>query len=136
MDYEATAVELMRIQALLNRLKSNQLMDEYTQGEIFAMGYLYEVGGKGYPKDISAAMAVSSARVAVLLNHMEDKGWIRRQPDEHDSRKTVVAMTEAGEEMFLLRQREVLDSVVAVLEKLGEDDAKALLRIRKKMINE
>ncbi len=136
MDFEATAIELLRIQAKLNRLKASQQMDEFTQGEIFALSYIYEVGKSAYPKDISNAMAVSSARVAVLLNHMEEKGWIRRVSDESDNRKTVVSMTDIGEEVYLLKRREVLDSVIDVLKDLGEEDAKNLLRIRKKMIHE
>ncbi len=136
MDYEAVAVELLTIQTELNRLKANQQMDEYTRGEIFVLGYLHASEMETYPKDISQAMAVSSARVAVLLNHMEDKGWIRRMPDETDNRKTVVAMTEAGEELFLQRRREVLDSLIEVLRDLGEEDAMELLRIRKKMLRE
>ncbi len=136
MDYEAVAVELLTIQAELNQLKANQQMDEYTRGEIFVLGYLHASEMETYPKDISQAMAVSSARVAVLLNHMEIKGWIRRMPDETDNRKTVVTMTEAGEELFLQRRREVLDSLIEVLRDLGEEDARALLRIRKKMLHE
>ncbi len=136
MDYEAVAVELLRIQAKINRLRANQEMDEFARGEIFALSCLYESGGRMYPKDLSSAMAVSSARVAVLLNHMEQKDLIRRLSDETDNRKTVVEMTDRGEELFLRRQKEILHTVVKVLEDLGEEDAEAFLRIRKKMLHE
>ncbi|MCC8142262.1 MAG: MarR family transcriptional regulator [Lachnospiraceae bacterium] len=133
MDYKAAAIELLRIQAKLNRLKAMQQMDGYTQGEIFALGYLHETGQEANPKDIGKVMAVSSARVAVLLNNMEKKGWICRLSDQSDNRKTLVAMTDLGEEIFLERQREVLDSVSKVLQDLGEDDTRSLIRIHEKI---
>ncbi len=136
MDYEAIAVELLKIQAKINRLRANQEMDEFARGEIFALSCLHESGGRLYPKDLSRAMAVSSARVAVLLNHMEQKNLICRLSDETDSRKTVVEMTALGEALFLRRQKEILQTVVDVLEDLGEEDAEAFLRIRKKMLHE
>ncbi len=136
MDYEAMAVELLKIQAKANRLRASQQMDGYTQGEIFVLGYLYESGKKVWPKDISRAMAVSSARVSVLLNHMEQKGWIRRLSDDRDNRKTIVSLTELGEDEFMIRQKEVLGSVSAMLRELGEEDAETYLRIRRKMVQE
>ncbi len=136
MDYEELAIELLRVQAKTNRLRASQQMDEYTQGEIFALSYLHESGKKAYPKDISKAMGVSTARVAVLLNHMEQKGWIRRLADEKDNRKTLVTMTDLGEEVMQQRRREVLDTVISVLKDLGEEDAQNLLRIQKKMLHE
>ncbi len=136
MDYTELAVELLRIEAKTNRIKADQLMDDYTQGEIFVLGYLYDSKTTVYPKDISKTMAVSSARVSVLLNHMEQKGWIRRLPDRTDNRKTIVSLTELGEKVFVQRQSEVLHSVAEVLKELGEEDAENLLRIRKKMLHE
>ncbi|MCD7708615.1 MAG: MarR family transcriptional regulator [Clostridiales bacterium] len=134
MDYETMAEELLMIHAKLNRAKFNEQMRGFTQGELYALGYLNENGKRAYPKDISKAMLVSSARVAVIINHLEKKGCVQRIADPSDSRKTVVVMTDAGEKMYSDKQREVIRSVVEALKKLGEHDAQELLRIRKKMI--
>ncbi len=134
MDYESAAIELMRIHAQFNRLKANQQMDGMSQGELFALGYIYEKGKAAYPKDISDGMAVSSARVAAILNHMEEKGWICRETDCNDCRKKLVRLTDAGEEIYLIKKKETLDSVVKILQDLGEKDTTDLLRIRKKML--
>ncbi len=134
-DYKAAAIELLRIQTEFNRLKANQQMDGLSQGELFALGCLYGHGKSAYPKNLCVDMSISSARVAVLLNHMEKKGWISRSPDPNDSRQTVVSLTDCGESFYLLKQEEALESIVNVLKKLGEDDTRQLLRIRKKLLN-
>ena len=78
-------------------------------------------------------MAVTTARIASLLNHMEEKKLICRYPDPDDSRQIVVVLTQQGkEEIGKIRSR-VLSFVSAMLEELGPEDAEAYIRIQKKI---
>ncbi len=134
MDYVSIAEELLAIHSAINRLELNQRMDDYSKGELYALSLLYESSDLSYPKELSRSMQVSSARVAVLLNHLEKKGWVRRDPDTRDERKTVITLTDAGRDALLREKQTILDSLVTVLEKLGKEDAEEMLRIRKKFL--
>ncbi len=134
MDYEAAAEELLEIQSEISKMQVERLMDDYIRGEMYALTILYRHEGSAYPKEISTGMRVSSARVAVLINHMEKKGWVKRSPDKKDSRQTIVSMTDLGQEVLQREKQERIQQIVELLEKLGEDDVREWLRIRRKML--
>ncbi len=134
MDYEAAAEELLEIQAKISKMQVERLMDDYIRGEMYALTFLYRHEGRAYPKEISAGMGVSSARVAVLINHMEKKDWVKRSTDRNDSRQTIVSITDLGQEVLQKGKQERIRQIVQLLEKLGEDDTKEWLRIRRKML--
>ena len=87
-----------------------------------------------HPKELGRGMAVSSARVAALLNHLEDQGLIRRTADPDDNRQTIVSLTAAGEERIRQRRAQAVALLAQLLERLGPEDAAAYLRLRKKLI--
>ena len=61
------------------------------------LGYLCK-GEEAHPNRIAADLSITTAQMAVLLNHMEASGYIRRIPDETDHRKTIVILTPEGRE--------------------------------------
>lgn len=68
---------------------------------------------------ISRHMNVSTARVAVLLKNLEEKGLILRRKDGKDSRVTLVELTEAGIAYNKQREEAVLIFVDAVIDRVG-----------------
>ncbi len=58
--------------------------------------YINNCGGDAHPNKIAEDLSISSAQMAVLLNHMEESGYIERIPDEHDHRKIIVRLSESG----------------------------------------
>ena len=80
-------------------------------------------------------MGVSSARIAALLKHLEQKGWIRRCADELDERRVNVSLTEAGRELISERRKEAIGRVAAALRSLGEEDAHEYVRLQQKMLD-
>ncbi len=134
MDYEAAAEELLEIYGELSHKQYNRQMDRYARGELLALTFLAAHEGHAYPKEISRGMAVSSARVAVLLNHLESKGYICRTSDEADNRQIIVTLTEAGRALILQKKNEAKVSLIEMLQVLGEEDTQAYLRIRRKML--
>ena len=81
-------------------------------------------------------MGVSSARVTVLFNHLEKEGLITRSPDSQDNRQVLVALTSAGEQAIHEKQAHILKLVAKTLEGLGPEDAQALLRIQRKLVEQ
>lgn len=87
------------------------------------------------PSELSRSMGVSSARIAALLKHLEQKGWISRSADEHDERRVNVSLTDAGRELINRRRREAIERVSAALREIGEEDAHEYVRLQQKMLD-
>ncbi len=135
MDYTALASELLRVQANLLQVPANRQMSKMVKGELFVLHYLTTHDNIIHPKELSEKMAVSTARIASLLNHMEEKKLIHRLADKEDSRQIVVVLTEYGRQEAYRVRAEVISYVGAMLESLGEEDAQAYIRIQKKIWN-
>ena len=80
-------------------------------------------------------MGVSSARIAALLKHLEQKGFIQRRADEFDERRVNVSLTDTGRELINERRREAIERVAAALRSLGEEDAHEYVRLQQKMLD-
>ena len=96
MCFDKLAEEFIDTEMVLCHIPENQQLIKAIHGEMFVLGYLSEHGKRAYPKELSKALDVSTARIARMLNHMEEKGLIIRQVDGHDMRQKIVILTEKG----------------------------------------
>lgn len=71
--------------------------------------------------DMSQAMRVSTARVAVLLQKMESRGLISKESDKTDGRVTIVRLTDDGEKFAEIMRRTAIERISMVIDKLGEE---------------
>ena len=134
MDYRLLAEQLVNLQSSLHVTPASRMLSALDRGELLALNYLVRHENAAYPKELSRGMAVSSARVAALLNHLERQGLIRRAPDPADSRQVIVSLTEAGLMEIRRKREEIIQAAMQILEELGPEDAKALLRIQEKLV--
>ena len=134
MDYHALAEQLMDLHVLLHQSPAGRQLEDLDRGTSLALGYLMAHHKMAHPKELDRGMAVSSARVAALLNHLEDQGLIRRTADPDDNRQTIVSLTAAGEGRIRQRRAQAVALLAQLLERLGPEDAAAYLRLRKKLI--
>ncbi len=76
------------------------------QGPI--IGYIYEksIGGAVFQKDIEQAFDVRRSTATVMLQSLEQKGYIERRPVEHDARMKKIVLTDKAIEqnMKILQQ--------------------------------
>ena len=135
MDYSALASELINVRTNLLQVPADQQLSKMVKGELFVLNYLGTHEKIIHPKELSEKMAVSTARIASLLNHMEEKNLIRRSPDPADSRQIVVVLTEEGRAAIHRIRGEVIAYVSAMLESLGPEDAESYIRIQSKIWN-
>ncbi|MCL2493213.1 MAG: MarR family transcriptional regulator [Clostridiales bacterium] len=133
MDYELVAEEFLSKIFKLHQEKQG-LFTEGLRGETVALIYLEKMGGGVSPCEISDKMAVSSARVAVILNGLEKKGFITRRIDSDDRRQIIVDLTEDGLEQARKNFQNAKDVYVDMLQFLGEQDAEAFVRIMGRLI--
>lgn len=135
MNYVALANELLGVRASLLQVPASQQLSHMMKGEMFVLNYLLTHETIIHPKELSEKMAVTTARIASLLNHMEEKRLICRYPDPDDSRQIVVVLTQEGKEAIQQIRAKVISYVSAMLEELGPEDAEAYIRIQKKIWN-
>lgn len=133
MDYTALASELMCIRANLLQVPAAQQLSKMVKGELFVLNYMATHDKVVHPKELSEQMAVSTARIASLLNHMEDKNLIVRQTDPEDSRQVLVLLTDEGRLAIQKIRVDAIAHVAAMLEELGPEDAEAYIRIQNRI---
>ena len=92
-QYEQLANELVQVNEALLHQPAQDLLSKLSRGEHFVLNYLLTHYGQAHPTDLSRHMVVSTARIAALLNRMEEKGLISRLPDPLDNRQIIVSLS-------------------------------------------
>ena len=133
MDYMKLAKELLDIRIKLVQVPFVQILSKMERGETFVLNYLVTHDGPIHPKDLSTSMAVSTARIATLLNKLEEKNQVWRCVDPEDKRQLIVVLTDEGREKILQHRAEILPDIRDFLEELGAEDAQAYIRIEQKL---
>ncbi len=134
MDYNELAVKLVNMRASMPQVKMEREMSHMARGEVLALNYIIANGNKVYPKNMSKALMLTTARIAAMLKSLEKQGLVTRTPDPYDSRQVIVELTERGIATVEERRNAMIRSVAKMLEALGEEDAQAYVRIQQKLI--
>ncbi len=134
MDYTELAIQLIDMRASAPQIKMERTMSQIARGEVLALNYLAANGNRAYPKDMSKALMLTTARVAAMLKSLEGQDMITRTPDPADNRQVIVCLTEKGIALVEDRRTGMIHSVAKMLEALGEEDAKAYVRIQAKLV--
>ena len=134
MDYLLLAEKMLSVRAQLSHLPAGEAVSDACGGEFFALSLLL-AGAPSCPSELSRSMGVSSARIAALLKHLEQKGFIQRRADEFDERRVNVSLTDMGRELINERRRDAIERVAAALRSLGEEDAREYVRLQQKMLD-
>lgn len=134
MDYTELAIQLIDMRASAPQIKMERTMSRIARGEVLALNYLAANGNRAYPKDMSKVLMLTTARVAAMLKSLEGQGMITRTPDPSDRRQVIVCLTERGIALVEERRTGMIHSVAKMLEALGEEDAKAYVRIQARLI--
>ena len=128
MDYDKLVAEFLVSAQLIQREKQKKGISLNMQGESFIL-HIICIKGSVVPKEISKAVGVSSARIAVILNDLEKKGLITREIDRDDRRQIIVKLTENGRRQADENERAFMQRIKQLFIMLGEKDAKEYVRI-------
>lgn len=94
-------------------------MDHINAGISQVLRYLSEASRPVSAGEISHYMNVSTARVAALLRCMEEKGFIQKEKDPADARKTLVLLSESGTQEAEAIKRNFLETVSSAIDRVG-----------------
>jgi len=86
------------------------------------------------PTELAKKMGVTLPAISHQINTLEKKGYITRVPDVHDKRISFVKLTEKGEQLNDELNEKFLKKIEGVVEYLGEDDSREILRIAKRIV--
>ena len=134
MNYDTLAGELLSIRASRQIRLHERQMEKSLRGEVSVLSYLQKHDKQAHPKNLSDEVAVSTARMAVILNHLEHDGMIRRIPDEEDNRQTIVILNDKGVDFLDQCRKKVKEYLVEIVEKMGEEDFREYVRLRRKLM--
>jgi DNA-binding MarR family transcriptional regulator len=128
MDYDILATELVQsVQSIQATTKKH--FQEIMKSDAFALFCISAGDGTTVPTQISDMMGVSTARVAAVLNSLEEKEMITRRIDSGDRRKIIVELTPKGLSYMEEHQKEQFEKTKTILIALGEEDSRELTRI-------
>lgn len=128
-DWEGLARELLDSGRGMRRGRGVRPKDMEMRGEANALHVLHHHPEGVTPTELARACQVSSARIAKMLNQLEERGLVRREASPSDHRSVIVHLTDEGELEVRQRFERVNDYVAGVLSELGEDDARELVRL-------
>ena len=135
MSYKNLAEQFFQTNYQMKKINHQQIIDESLRGEIFTLLYLRDRKNNVLPGEISEIMQISSARVATILNNLENKGLIERQIDKMDRRRILVSLTPLGKENSDKHYHVVINQISKMFELLGEKDAEEFIRIMNKILD-
>lgn len=134
-EYLGLAEKFINVRRSLPYIKFDNEVSRKVKYEIFILSYLKLHGGMAHPKELSDEFVVSSARMAVLLNQLEEKGYIVRVHDEEDNRQTIIRLQPEGMNFFDKCNDEIIKFIAKFFEELGAEDAKEFVRLYTRLMD-
>ncbi|MCR5144144.1 MAG: MarR family transcriptional regulator [Lachnospiraceae bacterium] len=120
--------EIQRILKWLRENPPNPMLhkiNESQEGMRYVMAYLHEKGTSVTPGEISKDCEMTTARVAVVLKKLEAKGYILRETDQEDKRRSVIFLTDKGKEKTRKGFQRIYDTVGNIIDEVGMERLKA-----------
>lgn len=135
MNYEKTA------ELLFNELKNKtftslaEVLNEFNRGEVGVLSYLAFDKNKATAGELSEKLNVTTARIASILNSLENKEFIKRKEDKLDKRKTIVVITDKGKQLAFKVKKEIIDKIIEVIKEVGYEEIIEYVNIALKIRN-
>ncbi len=96
-----------------------QKMDRSSMGIRAILKYLSRKNERATAGEISKALGVSTARVAVLLKKMVAKGLLEKKSDPADGRLVVVCLSQQGKDAAEQLRREICGLLGSLIDEIG-----------------
>lgn len=117
------------ISARLTELKSHGGLSVSQFGTLEALYHL----GPLQQNEIARKILKSGGNITLVMNNLEEKGFVERQRDEEDRRCVVVSLTDRGREEIERILPDHVGNIVKMFQELKSDEQKELGRLCKKL---
>lgn len=102
------------------------------EGKRYVLGYLYKKG-KTKSKDLAISLNVSTSRIAVIINDLEEQFLVKRITSMKDRRQTFITLTDKGLEFMDKKFSELNDTINEIINKVGEENLKIYMSVTNKI---
>lgn len=106
-----------------------QEVDATNAGIGCVLRFLNESGRAVSAGEISDAVKVSTARMAVMLRKMHENGWILKLCDPSDARRSMITLSAEGKRIILEKQRKMMAYFGYIIEQIGEERFEEFIKI-------
>lgn len=134
MDNKDFINHIREIMLSLRNCKPNFHIEESVKGMFPVLKILYDEEDVT-PKDIEDKLSVSSARIARVLNQLEEKKLVERTKSLNDKRKTIVVLTEEGKEIALKHRCDMYNFFDLMLKNITDEEKEEFIFLMEKMVN-
>ena len=128
-DYETLADNLCDIHFLYSRDLSNVFEQHSTRGEEAALFWLSRLENPVSAGELASKLGITSGRIANILSSLDRKKFIERRRSSRDRRQINVTLTDAGAEHIRIVYENARKSHMALLQKMGDDNAAEFIRL-------
>lgn len=129
MEKDILAKSMMDAFDSINKQELFEKMKITFKGENLMLAILMKMGGKATPGELIQYTECTAARLTAIAKSLESKGFVKRIQNSEDKRSTIIEMTSEGISKFMLLQKEAIESILNLIEKLGENDAREFVRL-------
>lgn len=129
MEKDILAKSMMDAFDSINKQELFEKMKITFKGENLMLAILMKMGGKATPGELIQYTECTAARLTAIAKSLESKGFVKRIQNSEDKRSTIIEMTSEGISKFMLLQKEAIESILNLIEKLGENDAREFIRL-------
>jgi DNA-binding MarR family transcriptional regulator len=90
-----------------------------SESELHSLRHL--LGGPLGPNDLARTLGVTSAASSGIVDRLEARGHVSRQPHPTDKRRTVVVISDSGRSEVLAQMRPMFEGLVAADSQLTDE---------------
>ena len=107
-----------------------------TRGIFAVLSILHEYEGEMTSGEIAKKLGLTTPRMAVALQTLSNKGYVKKEKSLLDARKTIVVLTDLGKEVYDRQYNQSLLYLGNILSVLDEKDLCDLERIARKLLKD
>lgn len=133
MTYIELARQLAEIDMKVMKSSEYIKMTDTIRGEGVLLSYLVYHNNMATPSELSEALDVSTARIAVLLNKMEKKGLLERQRHPDNKRNTIVKLLPEGEKLHKENEETFNLYVMSFFEYIGKEKTQLFVQLQSEL---
>jgi len=135
----ALAARILRLQRFLDeRVDASLASTGLNRGELNVLATLRRAGPPHEltPTQLYQGLLLSSGAMTNRIDHLEERGYVRRAPDHEDRRRIRVALTVTGRELIDMAMEQHVADLEAHLGFLAADDHEQLTRLLRRILIE
>lgn len=107
-----------------------EVHDEFRRRDLVYLSYILSNDEEGVTmSQIAKHFKVTPAAASQIITIYENKGWVERERSKTDRRTVYVKVTDEIREKLNKKNEEQKEKYTAMMEYLGEEDSKNLMRI-------